>query len=96
MDAETNDRFRKSIPCVFPPNMVQISLGVSALDPCDTAEIIQKVKKFEDFNPDNDPWGEHDFGSFEHNGEKIFWKIDDYAGEFGLNLILTVMLAEEY
>lgn len=26
--------------------------------------------------PDNDPYDEHEFGAFEHNGEQIFWKID--------------------
>jgi hypothetical protein len=26
----------------------------------------------------NDPYGEHDFGSFELAGEKFFWKIDYY------------------
>jgi hypothetical protein len=55
-----------------------------------------KVKNFDDFNEDNDPYGEHDFGSFNHKGEEIFWKIDDYEGEEGWNLVLTVMLAEEY
>jgi hypothetical protein len=54
-----------------------------------------------------DPYGEHDFGAFEHNGQRIFWKIDYY----GLTMtngsedpsdpkhtvrMLTVMLASEY
>jgi hypothetical protein len=59
-----------------------------------------KVKEFSEFNEDNDPWGEHDFGSFFYESqelrEKIFWKIDDYNGQEGYNLVLTVMLAEEY
>jgi hypothetical protein len=25
---------------------------------------------------DNDPHGEHDFGAFDHAGERIFWKIN--------------------
>lgn len=29
-----------------------------------------KVRDFDVFNEDNDPWGEHDFGSFEDNGKK--------------------------
>jgi hypothetical protein len=28
--------------------------------------------------PDNEPHGERDFGAFEHNGHRIFWKIDYY------------------
>jgi hypothetical protein len=37
------------------------------------------VETFNSFTPDNDPHGERDFGAFEHNGERIFWKIDYYA-----------------
>lgn len=40
------------------------------------------VKTYNDFNEDNDPWGEHDFGSFEYIGRKFFWKIDYYAAGF--------------
>jgi hypothetical protein len=36
------------------------------------------VETFEAFTPDNDPHKERDFGAFEHNGERIFWKIDYY------------------
>ena len=56
---------------------------------------------------DNDPWSEHDFGSFEIDGETLFWKIDYYDGsmQFGLEdpadpaktmRVLTIMLSEEY
>ncbi len=59
------------------------------------------------FTPDNDPFGEHDFGAFEQNGERIVWKIDyyDLAMEFGspdpadpyqTTRVLTIMLAGEY
>ena len=62
---------------------------------------------FEDFTPDNDPHGEHDFGAFEHAGKRIFWKIDYYdaACENGsedpadaskTTRVLTIMLADEY
>ena len=32
--------------------------------------------------PDNDPYAEHDFGSFEHDGQTIFWKIDLYDRDY--------------
>jgi hypothetical protein len=37
--------------------------------------------RFKDFTEDNDPYGEHDMGSFHIEGvtRKIFWKIDCYA-----------------
>ena len=54
------------------------------------------TKRFKDFNQDNDPWEEHDFGAFSYDGKKIFWKIDDCQGMEGYSLVLTVMLAEEY
>ncbi len=62
---------------------------------------------FSDFTPENDPHGEHDFGSFAVAGRKFFFKIDyfDAAMEFGsedpadpakTTRVLTIMLAEEY
>lgn len=62
---------------------------------------------FADFSEENDPHGEHDFGSFRYNGELIYWKIDYYdkAMEFGspdpadpavTTRILTILLAEEW
>ena len=65
------------------------------------------VQTFTEFNADNDPHGEHDFGSFEVAGEKIFWKIDYYDSGmmFGSDdpsapekttRVLTIMLADEY
>jgi hypothetical protein len=54
------------------------------------------VKEFNTFTEGNDPWHEHDFGSFDYKGEKIFWKIDDYEGNEGYELVMTIMLAEEY
>lgn len=96
MDAKTNDALRQTIPLVTEPNLFLMTRGITSLDFNEVMEILEKVKNFKDFNEGNDPWKEHDFGSFEHNGKKIFWKIDDYAGHEGYNLVLTVMLAEEY
>jgi hypothetical protein len=32
-------------------------------------------------DPGNDPHGERDFGCLEHQGHKIFWKVDVYAND---------------
>ena len=57
--------------------------------------------------PINDPYNEHDFGSFDYKDEKIFWKIDYYDKNYQYlsedpanpnltNRVMTVMLASEY
>lgn len=100
MDKETNDALRAKIPYILPPNILVITRGIATLGPKAVADILLRVKEFSEFNEDNDPWEEHDFGSFfyesEEPREKIFWKIDDYAGQEGYNLVLAVMLASEY
>jgi len=96
---ETRDRYdqlRLSIPRILPPNRLVMTRGVAELGDGAVDGIMREVREFKDFTPDNDPWGEHDFGSFIFNGEKIFWKIDDHRGVDGLQLVLTVMLAGEY
>jgi hypothetical protein len=42
---------------------------------CEAAE---RVMAFDTFTADNDPYGEHDFGSLDYEGQRIFWKIDYY------------------
>ena len=58
---------------------VMMTDGVRALPPEDQSRIREKVETFDAFTPDNDPYGERDFGNFEHAGETVFWKIDYYA-----------------
>jgi len=84
--------------------------GISALPPQVQSAIRENVERFSDFNPDNDPHGERDFGAFTMQGvpEKIFWKIDYYADKTCTTgaedpadtartfRILTIMLASEY
>jgi hypothetical protein len=91
---QRNDNLRKQIPYVLPPNLLVVTPRIAELEDID--EVIAKVRDFDDFNEDNDPWGEHDFGAFDHNGKRIFWKVDDYGGAEGYELVLTIMLAEEY
>ena len=114
--AELNDRFRKSTLTLDP---VAISLGkkvvtsgIRDLGLLATVEIAERVAAFDSFTEDNDPHREHDFGAFDHNGQKIFWKIDYYdRASFGTGRdmgsedpsdpaktlrVLTIMLASEY
>jgi hypothetical protein len=86
--------------------LVQTS-GISALPARDQSRIRELVELFDAFTPDNNPHGERDFGSFTHDGNKVFWKIDYYDRnlEFGsedpadpakTRRVLTIMLASEY
>ena len=52
---------------------------VYALPDMVKAAALQKAATFDQFNENNDPHGEHDFGSFELCGRKFFWKVD-YLG----------------
>ena len=107
--AELNDLCRKA-PGIA--GKMFITQGISALPDSDRSAICEKVETFDSFNADNDPYGEHDFGAFEHDGQKIFWKIDYYdRASFGTGRdmgsedpsnpsqtlrVLTIMLASEY
>ncbi len=102
--AELNDLCRKAMGVAG--RLVQTS-GICALPSADQSAIREKVEAFDTFTPDNDPHGERDFGSFEHNGEQIFWKIDYYAPDMEHGSedpadptqtvrVLTILLASEY
>jgi hypothetical protein len=52
-----------------------LTRGLADLPVDDQAAILERVRTFDQFTPD-DPYGEHDFGAFDHNGHRIFWKID--------------------
>ena len=84
-----------------------ITLGVAALGQEAVERIVQAVAAFDDFCNVNDPYEEHDFGSFEVEGETIFFKIDyfdrtlthhspDPANPAVTERVITIMLANEY
>jgi hypothetical protein len=83
------------------------TIGISALPAADQSRIREKVETYNDFNQGNDPHGERDMGFFEHNGNRIMWKIDYYDKKLErgseapedpgkTTRVLTIMLAEEY
>jgi len=94
--ARRYDAFRKGIPFIQKPNILCLTRGIVDTFPDETPLILKMVREFSVFTEKNDPWHEHDFGGFEFKGEKIFWKIDDYGGHEGYELIMTVMLASDY
>ena len=63
-----NDNFRST----FIGGQVVMTAGVADLSLGARAHVLAKVQTFVEFTADNDPHGEHDFGSFEVAGEKLF------------------------
>jgi hypothetical protein len=101
--AELNDAFRTT----FVGGEVYLTCGVYSMPACDQQTIMQRVRAFDAFTPENDPYGEHDFGSFEFSGDKLFWKIDCYDRDLEMGSpdpadpsvtrrVLTILLAEEW
>jgi hypothetical protein len=73
--ARLNDRARAAMGLAC--RLVQTP-GINALSPQDQSKIREKVETFNAFTPDDDPHGERDFGAFDHQERRIFWKIDYY------------------
>lgn len=102
--AELNDQFRRH---GVGNGRVMVTRSVRDLGPDFELGALLKVKAFDAFTADNDPHGEHDFGSFELEGQTVFFKLDyyDLALEQGSEdpsdplrtcRVLTIMLAEDY
>lgn len=96
--AALNDKFRWMCLDVFYTDGIRDGI-------MDLIGLSRAVEGFSSFTEDNDPHGEHDFGSLSFEGQKIFWKIDYYDRELkywcdplnkACRRVLTVMLAEEY
>lgn len=100
---EINDAFRKT----FVGGRVMLTTGVNALSEDDQAAVLTKVRTFEGFDSDNDPYGEHDFVSVEHSGTRYFAKIDYYEPDLRHGSddpadpsktvrVMTIMRTDEY
>jgi hypothetical protein len=98
-----NDRLRQH----HKGGRIHLSRGLVHLGAGTVQAALRAIAEIQDFRPENDPYGEHDFGSVVVAGERLFWKIDYYdhsltsqavdpADESACVRILTVMLAYEY
>jgi hypothetical protein len=102
--AAMNDLLRTS----FMTGRVLITRGIQMLPDDIRANVLARVRDFKDFTPENDPYGEHDFGVLVVEGAgTVYFKIDyyDLTLEYGSDnpldptkttRVLTIMLAEEY
>jgi hypothetical protein len=100
---ELNDAFRQT----FAGGKVVMTASVEALPDMVTAHALVEVTRFNNFTPENDPQGEHDFGNFKLVGRTFYWKIDLYNSAMDggsedptdpdkTTRVLTLMLAEDY
>jgi hypothetical protein len=82
-----NDMFRTSFgKCKDLKGQIVQTQGVAALGPVATMIIAEKIMRYDNFTEDNDPYGEHEFGSviIHDNGVPItvWWKIDLYDANY--------------
>ena len=100
---ELNDQLRQN----FADGIAVMTPGIAALGPEAVERIVKTIAVFDDFCHANDPHEEHDFGVFEADGHKVFFKIDyfdeslthhspDPADPSVTKRVITIMLAEEY
>jgi Protein of unknown function (DUF3768) len=98
-----NDELRRNLPI----GHAVMTTGIAALGPDAIARIVKTIAAYDDFCQANDPYGEHDFGSFEADGHTVFFKIDyfdkaltahspDASDPSVTERVITIMLAEEH
>ena len=86
---------------------LMVTRGIDLLGEEALGFILNLVRRFDDFSERNDPFGEHDFGAIEYEGNTVFWKIDyfdldlmnhspDPSDTHVTRRVLTIMLGEEY
>jgi hypothetical protein len=98
-----NDELRQNLSV----GTALITTGVAALGIDAVARIVKTIAVYDDFCHGNDPYEEHDFGAFEIDGHKLFFKIDYYdksrcchspdpSDPSVTERVITIMLAQEY
>jgi hypothetical protein len=81
--------------------------GIAALGQEAVRRIVKTIEVYDDFCHANDPHEEHDFGAFEADGHRVFFKIDYYDKAMSMHSpdpadptvterVITIMLAAEY
>ena len=109
MDSKTariralNDELRQN----FAGGAAVMTPGIAALGAETVARIVKTIAVFDDFCHANDPHEEHNFGAFDADGHRVFFKIDYYdktltyhspdpADPSITERVITIMLAKEY
>ncbi|MEJ8574145.1 DUF3768 domain-containing protein [Microbaculum marinum] len=98
-----NDAFRKN----WTLGRVFLSAGISGLDEEARVNVLSAVIVFDQFTPDNDPFGEHDCAIVAIDGLRALWKIDYYDKDLRFHSedpadpgkttrVMTIMFPDEY
>lgn len=101
--AALNDAFRAA----GPNGDWHMTRGVAACGAALIAEAVRKVRAHACFPPEDDPYGERDFGAFRLGGVTVWFKIDYYdrdrvigaedpANPSETRRVLTILLAGEW
>ncbi len=100
---ELNDTLRTTLT----GGRLMFTQEVAALGDEVHQQIIAALKSYDDFDADNDPYGEHDFGMIVIDGHELLFKIDYYDRDLTFHSpdaadpsvttrVLTIMCADEY
>ncbi len=98
-----NDQFRQTLT----GGSVVVTQAVASLGSDLLEQIMAALALYDDFDADNDPYGEHDFGLITIDTAEILFKIDYYNKDRQMaspdpadpaltHRVLTIMLAEDY
>lgn len=101
--ARLNDKLRTTAT----GGRIMVTRGLCALPGFNTSELLGALAAYNQFDADNDPHGERDFGDLRVFGTDVLWKIDYYDAELRFaspdpadqcvtTRVLTVMLESEY
>ena len=110
--AQQNDAFRRSITASVkaanvPPGKMVMTAGIAAEGDEFRAKMFSALVAFDDFNEDADPYGLHEMGVLEIEGQKVWFKFDLYDEnyEYGAETptdpkrtrrVLTLLFPSEY
>lgn len=101
--AALNDALRRD----FRRGRLVLTQSVASLADAELRQLLGEVQQFDQFRPESDPYGEHDFGTVMVEAVSYFWKIDyfdrdmrngspDPANTDVTTRILTIMRSDEY
>ena len=101
---ELNDRFRRD---GYGYGHIVVSPSLVSLGDDFGRRVAAVVRAFNEFTPENDPHGEHNFGAFILEGKEIIWEFSYFdrslknpspdASDASVTArVLTIMLASDY